>query len=135
MAARWSSSSALGLFALIFLAARRVGTVAVSLAARNVVELARRHGFPDPELAAAVALAESGGKAGAIGDHGTSFGLWQIHAPAHPQFDRNRLLEPDYNAAAALAISSNGTNWHPWTTYQQGLHLAWLAQLKGNPNG
>lgn len=134
--ARSSSSSALGLFALLFLAARSLSgrPAPLSIAALELVALARRHGFPDPELAASIALAESGGNARAIGDHGSSFGLWQIHSPAHPQFDRGRLLEPDYNADAAFAISNGGSNWQPWTTFRQGAHLAWLAKLKGSPN-
>ena len=29
---------------------------------------------------------------------------------------------PMGNAKAALAISSNGTNWRPWTTYVTGAY-------------
>lgn len=88
----------------------------------ELVALARRVGFPDPELAAAVAMAESGGNAGAVGDNGTSFGLWQIHTPVHPQFSPQSMLDPTSNALAAFAISSQGTNWHPWTTFNTGAY-------------
>jgi hypothetical protein len=78
--------------------------------------------------AAAVAMAESGGDPWAQGDpHGpsapspngtsTSFGLWQVNHPAHPEFDPQRLLETDYNARAAFVISNGGTRWTPWSTF------------------
>lgn len=89
--------------------------------------LAASIGFLDPDLAAAVAMAESGGNAGAVGDEGTSFGLWQIHTPAHPEYDANLLLEADYNARAAYAISSGGTVWQPWSTYNSGAYLKFYS--------
>lgn len=88
----------------------------------ELVALADQAGFPDPALAAAVAMAESGGNSAAVGDGGTSFGLWQIHTPAHPQFDAGRLLEPAYNAGAAWQISRGGTDWTPWTTFTSGAY-------------
>ena len=91
-------------------------------------QLASGVGFPDPDLAAAVAMAESGGFEGAVGDNGTSFGLWQIHAPAHPEYDTALLQTPWYNAQAALAISSGGKDWEPWTTYGSGAYLKYLPQ-------
>ena len=92
-------------------------------------ELARTTGFSNPDLAAAVAMAESGGKVAAVGDvnQGGSYGLWQIHAPSHPEFDTGRLVrEPTYNASAALLISAGGTNWKPWTTYNTGAYRAYM---------
>jgi len=67
------------------------------------------------DLAAAVAMAESSGDHNAISSSG-DYGLWQINAAAHPQYNRGQLLEPHYNAMAAVAISENGTNWRPWCT-------------------
>jgi hypothetical protein len=91
-------------------------------------------GFPDPALAAAVAMAESGGDPCANGDphnssscsndySSTSFGLWQIHVTAHPQYNSSQLKnDVNYNAQAALAISSKGANWNPWSTYTSGAY-------------
>lgn len=104
-------------------------------------ELAVRHNFPDPDTAAAVAMAESRGDPAARlvvtpaqaanynathpngPRHGQerSFGLWQINTLAHPQYDEVKLLDPDYCADAAFAISSGGENWHPWSTYTGGM--------------
>ena len=90
--------------------------------------LAVSTGFADPETAAAIAMAESGGDPHAQGDPrgpfndtpngtSTSFGLWQVHVPAHPEYDPQSLLDPNYNAQAALAISSGGTVWKWWSTF------------------
>jgi hypothetical protein len=107
--------------------------------------LAVATGFPDPDTAAAVAMAESSGYPHAQGDprgpflpspNGTSqsFGLWQVNHPSHPEFDPARLLEADYNAHAALLISSGGTNWNPWSTFhpQGGRPPAYLQFMPGN---
>lgn len=89
-------------------------------------ELARNAGFPEPNVAAAVAYAESGGNPRAIGDGGHSFGLWQIHLPAHPQYKGTNLLDPLMNARAAILISKSGTDFKPWTTFRNGAYLKYL---------
>lgn len=92
----------------------------------KVLALATRAGFVDPKLAAAVALAESGGVPHAIGDGGTSFGLWQIHVPAHPEYSRSELMDPEQNAHAAYRISGGGRRWDAWTTYKTGAYKRYL---------
>lgn len=70
------------------------------------------------QMAAQVALLESGGRARARALTGRedSRGLWQINVRAHPQYARRDLFNPAVNAQAAVRISRNGTNWQPWTT-------------------
>lgn len=98
-------------------------------------ELAVRHGFPDPDTAAAVAMAESRGrpdaanvvtnpKPGNLPER--SFGLWQINTLVHREYDEQRLLDPEYNAQAALAISSGGTVWRWWSTYSDGTYRRFM---------
>ena len=104
--------------------------------------LAASVGFPDPNLAAAVAMAESGGNACAQGDPNigaggyqcggpngtsTSFGLWQVNTTFNPQYDAASLLGGPYNARAAYAISNGGANWNPWTTYRTGAFKRWYT--------
>lgn len=86
----------------------------LSLAALQ--SLAASAGFPNPALAAAIAMAESRGNPGAVGDGGDSIGLWQIDTKFHSQYAKSDLADPTYNARAAYAISSGGTNWRPWST-------------------
>lgn len=66
-------------------------------------------------MAAAIALAESGGNPNASNANGNGTidrGLWQINSihGAQSTFDITA------NARGAVAISSNGSNWRPWCT-------------------
>jgi hypothetical protein len=98
-----------------------------ALDAAQLAGLVRRH-FPAGTVAQtghsiqvtayAVARAESGGRPDAVGDGGTSFGLWQINRPSHPQYPVAQLLDPEGNANAALAVSAGGHNWNPWCTWE-----------------
>ena len=68
--------------------------------------------------AAEVAMAESGGSQYALSPT-DDYGYWQInasHGPAEATFN------PMGNARAAIAISSDGTNWDAWTTYVDGAY-------------
>jgi hypothetical protein len=72
-------------------------------------------------MASAIAMAESGGNAGATDNdsNGTvDRGLWQINSTHGAQ----STYDPLANARAAVAISDNGTNWTPWVTYQHGTY-------------
>jgi hypothetical protein len=71
-------------------------------------------------LAAEVARAESSGRQYATNANtngSTDYGYWQINNYAHPGM---ATFDPLGNAKAAVAISSDGTNWQPWVTYQHG---------------
>ena len=119
----------------------------MKLSLEQLQTLAANVGFPDPALAAAVAMAESGGDTCAQGDPkgvfscsapngvSTSFGLWQVNTPHNPQFNAQSLLDPNYNARAALAISGNGATWQPWTTFRNGSYLKWYSNAVYPPNG
>jgi Lysozyme like domain len=92
--------------------------------------------------AASIALAESGGNVSSAGDVGlggsgpTSFGLWQIHTPAHPQYSASKLsTDPLYNARAAVAVSGDGTDFQPWTTYNTGAYRQFVGQSASVPAG
>jgi hypothetical protein len=115
---------------------------------QELIDLATRHGFPDPNLAAAVAMAESGGDPAIVADTRSlsdaeihtrfnvpaairvskelSVGLWQINTLAHPTYDAASLKDPDYNANAAFVISNRGTNWGPWRGYTSGAYRKYL---------
>lgn len=68
------------------------------------------------DMAASVALAESGGRADAVNasnnDGSIDRGLWQINSIHGDQ----SVLDPIANARAAVAISKGGTTWRPWCT-------------------
>lgn len=114
----------------------------------QIAELALGAGFDEEQaaIAVAVALAESGGSTAAVGDAklmnrkwGSSLGLWQIrslHDPARwgsrtdLMRDSSRLFDPQFNAEAAFAISSGGSNWDPWTVYKTGAYRRYLGRAR-----
>jgi soluble lytic murein transglycosylase-like protein len=119
-----------GVFGLIMLeTASQAKKTSRKLSLSELQALSRSVGFPDPELAAAVAMAESGGNPGAVAAEphgGPSYGLWQIHASDHPEFSTALLLDPTYNARTALAISKNGTDWSPWSAFKSRDYLRYM---------
>jgi hypothetical protein len=70
-------------------------------------------------IAASIATAESSGNSWAVSPT-NDYGLWQING-SHGYL---ATLNPWLNAKAAIIISSDGTNWNPWTTYRSGAYLS-----------
>ena len=77
------------------------------------------------DVAAAVAMAESGGNPAAISVTG-DYGLWQINARSWPQFTKTELLTPAGNAKAMAIVSTSGRGWNNWTTYRNGSYRKYL---------
>lgn len=113
----------------------------------QIAAVAANAGFSGDDLitAVAVALAESNppGNEQSVGDQGTSFGLWQIHLPAHPEFEGLNHLDPQVNAHEAFDVySTAGESFQPWSTYSvNGSYRNFLqdaatgvAQLVGPPS-
>jgi hypothetical protein len=76
-------------------------------------------------LAAAVALAESGGNPHSTDDDGNGSvdrGLWQINSVHGAQ----STYDIAGNVKAAIAISDNGANFGPWVTFQTGAYRKFL---------
>jgi LysM repeat protein len=69
-------------------------------------------------MAAEIAMAESGGNPNAISPT-ADYGLWQINA----SHGAEATLDPQGNAEAAVAISSDGADWGAWTTYTAGAYF------------
>jgi hypothetical protein len=112
--------------------------------------LAAAGGFTGDQvaLAAAVAMAESGGYVDAVGDWtqladpavaakwGPSVGLWQIRTLVDPTAwatadrvrDIEQLRDPLAQARAAFSISKGGADWSPWSVYRSGSHSQFLEQ-------
>ncbi len=107
----------------------------------GLMRLLSQAGFKGKGLATAfaVALAESGGRAGAVGDvglqdkkWGPSYGMFQIRslkdwkAYNDPWRDGSRLKDPGYNARAAFIKSNGGTNFKAWSAYKNGAFAKFL---------
>jgi len=68
--------------------------------------------------AAEIAMAESGGNQYALSPT-DDYGYWQINASHGPSMATFNALG---NAKAAIAISDDGHDWDPWTTYVTGAY-------------
>lgn len=102
----------------------------MALSFRQLYQLARSVGLDDraARMAAAIGLAESGGRPGAVGDRGQSIGIWQIHTPSHPWASREQLKDPLYNARAMARISRGGRDWRPWTVFRSGAYRKFMGE-------
>lgn len=97
------------------------------LSKQAILAIATKAGFPDPKLASAIAMAESGGVSNALASTTKEYsvGLWQINLYKHP-YNRVDMSDPAKCAAAAFKISKGGTDWSPWTTYVAGKYKQFL---------
>lgn len=78
------------------------------------------------DIAAAVAMAESGGDSSASNsntDGSTDRGLWQINS-VHGSLST---FDVTANTKAAIQISNNGKNWSPWVTFVSGAYKKFLS--------
>lgn len=115
----------------------------MALTAAQLYDLARGAGLSATAavVAAAVALAESGGNPDAVGDvgiqtdkWGPSIGLWQIrslkadHGTGRTR-DASRLADPTFNARSMAEISGAGSNWRPWSVFVSGRYRQYLDSV------
>ena len=68
------------------------------------------------KLLTRVIRCESQGNPKAIGDHGTSYGLVQIHMPAHPEITKEQAFDPEF-AVDYLAKEISYGNGKIWSCY------------------
>jgi hypothetical protein len=98
-----------------------IAEMSTTLSIREIYDAARSAGFTPYQAVTwtAIAMAESGGRTGALNDKGEhSVGLWQINvrADASRASKWGDLSSPEGNARAAYAISLQGRDMRPWTT-------------------
>lgn len=89
------------------------------------------------KVAAAIAMAESGGDPGShtVDSDDDSWGLWQINMKGDLGPERRRqfslsadsdLADPLVNAKAMYAISGHGSSWKKWGAYTNGSYMRFL---------
>ncbi|ARK07706.1 putative entry lysozyme [Rhodococcus phage Toil] len=113
-----------------------------TLSIQQLAQLAANVGIPNGQPmydCVSIALAESGGRTDATNtanDNGTiDRGLWQInsvHDDKMPGADR---FDPNVNAQLMAQISSGGSNWQPWSTYNNGAYLEHAQRVMGELGG
>lgn len=88
----------------------------------QIKQAAWNAGFRGDDLnhATAIAMSETSQGRNLVNNNEGSYGLWQVHHSAHPQYDTNQLVsDPQYSANAAYDIYKNaGNTFRDWTTYK-----------------
>lgn len=80
---------------------------------------------------AAISMAESSGNPNAVNyaDPGGSYGLTQVNAAAHGPSAMQTLGNPQEAFKQAFRISGGGSNFTPWSVYNNGMYLPHAAAL------
>ena len=84
-------------------------------------------------ISIAVALAESQGWTKAVlinTDCSRDRGVWQINSKWHSEVSDDQAFNPVTCAQQTARISSNGTDWTPWTTYQNGAYNQFMSRAR-----
>lgn len=85
-------------------------------------------GFRGTALKEAIAIGWTESNCVPTASNSCCYGLFQIHAGAHPQYSIACLTDAQCNADAAYDLSSGGTNWSAWPTYNGGDHLQFMDE-------
>jgi cell wall-associated NlpC family hydrolase len=116
----------------------------------SLIDILKQAGFSGQSLntAYAIAMAESGGNAGAYNGNAStgdkSYGLFQINMLGAMGPERLKqyglssnddLLDAVRNAQVAYKMSKGGTDWSPWSTYKRGDYKKYLGQSGADVSG
>jgi hypothetical protein len=69
----------------------------------------------DPQVALSISKSESHLNPNAVGDHGTSFGMWQIHLPAHQDISKEQAENIIFSTEWSMSQLKEG-NCQIWST-------------------
>lgn len=73
-----------------------------------IMSEAEKAGYQAPLFAIRVAQCESSLNPSAVGDHGQSYGMWQIHLPSHPDITKEQALDPEWSTKWAMEQMAAG---------------------------
>lgn len=103
----------------------------MALSDAEIAGAARAAGFTgnDVAIAVAIALAESGGNPDATHRNvngSTDYGVWQINSVHKGLLAGGNWRDPNSNARMARAVQQG--SWRPWSSYNSGRYLRFLAR-------
>ena len=82
----------------------------------QVLAMITEAGF-DAEIADKVIECESNRNPLAVGDHGESLGLWQIHQPAHNT--GSKAFDPYWATEYAISLLESSRSWSHWSCFNK----------------
>lgn len=103
----------------------------------SLMDILRQAGFRGDglQMAYAIVMAESGGRANASNStgnsHGVDRGIFQINSYWHSEVSDAAAYDPLRAAKAAYRISKGGTDWHEWATYGNGAYKQYYGGSGG----
>jgi hypothetical protein len=108
---------------------------AYHLSADQIAAIVLSVRFTGPEVAVAIALAESGGHTDALHVNpgpppSRDRGLWQINDRFHPEVTDAQAFEAVQATVAAHRISRGGRDWSPWHAFTTGAYRAHLEAAR-----
>lgn len=113
-------------------------TLTIPQTAQLAVNAGIPQGYP-LYVCVSIAMAESSLRTDVVSppnDNGTlDYGLWEINSSHDDMLPGQDRLDPNVNARLMAMLSSNGTNWQPWTTYWNGDYLTYMGQVTGELTG
>jgi hypothetical protein len=95
-------------------------------------------GYAQIVVAVSIAMAESSCNPNArlVNTNGcVDRGLWQIDNCAWPNVSNACAYQVQCNADAAFDISDHGSDWGPWSTFQEGVWRNYISDAEGAING
>jgi hypothetical protein len=95
-------------------------------------------GYPQMVVAVAISMAESSCNPSATFTNTNGCvdrGLWQIDNCAWPNVSNSCAFQIQCNADAAYSISTEGTNWGPWSTFNAGVWRNYIADADAAVSG
>jgi hypothetical protein len=108
----------------------------------QIAQLAINAGIPNGQplyTSVCIALAESSGITDNYNDKNfdgsIDKGVWQINSIHNEKLPGRDRYDPNISAQLMAIISSNGTNWEPWTVYQTGVYMEHMPKVMSELGG
>lgn len=81
----------------------------------TIATIARQYGM-DPQQMLFLTYKESGWNCHLPGDHGKSFGCWQIHLPSHPEITREQAEDIVWSTHWSIQTMIHDGSCRQWST-------------------
>lgn len=113
------------------------------LSSTEIAQYAVSAGFNPTDLpnlvtCVSIAKAESSGRTNAVNqntDGSTDKGVWQINTVHDEKLPGQDRMDPAVNAQLMMLISSGGTNWQPWSTFNNGAYQRFTSEVTAELTG
>lgn len=119
---------------------KRKSTIMTVLSANQAMQYAQSAGFSGTALTVATAIMQAESGFNTLAQHVNSDGsvdrgIFQINSRWHSEVSDSCAYDPLCASQAAYRISSQGSNFNPWTTYTSGAYQRFLGTSASTSTG